>query len=93
MSYFKKNKLKVEIFLPFGACACSYAPLIEKVGKVRSKFKDSIEVQMKSTTSKEACKYGVTDSCVIVDGAVRFSADFDEKKLEEAIIQRSMNGR
>jgi len=25
---------------------------------------------------------------VIVDGAVRFPADFDEKQLEEAIMQR-----
>jgi len=89
----KKSKLKVEVFFSFGSCACSFAPLMEKVGRVTSKFKDTVEVQMKSTTSKEACKCGVTDSCVIVDGADKFSADFDEKKLEEAIIQRSMNGR
>jgi len=89
----KKNRLKVEVFLPLGSCACSFGPLLEKVGRVTSKFKDSVDVQMKSNTSKEACKYGFTGSCVIVDGAVRFSADFDEKKLEEAIIQRSMNGR
>ena len=43
---------------------------------------------MKSSTSKEAKAYGVQDPCVIVDGTVRFSGDFDEKQLEEAITQR-----
>ena len=46
---------------------------------------------MRSTASKEARQYCVQDSCVIVDGVVRLSADFDEKQLEEAIIKRSEN--
>jgi len=83
------KKVKVEIFFPFGLCACAYAPLMEKVGRVTSRFKSSVDVQMKSSTSKEARKNGVQDPCVIVDGAVKFSGDFDEKQLEEAIIQRS----
>ncbi len=86
----KKGKLKVEVFFPFGSCACNFAPLMEKVGRVTSEFKDTVEVQMKSTTSKEAREYAVQESCVIVDGTVRLSADFDEKQLEEAIIKRNM---
>jgi hypothetical protein len=66
---------------------------MEKVGNVTSKFKDFVEVQMKSTTSKEASKYGVQGLCVIVDGAVKLSADFDEKELEEAIIKRNTHER
>lgn len=84
----KRSKLKVEVFLPFGSCACSFASLMEKVGKVASNFKDTVKVEMRSTASKEARGYGVQDSCVIVDGAIRFSADFDEKQLEEVIIQK-----
>ena len=61
---------------------------MEKVGKVTSEFKDIADVQMRSTTSKQAREYGVQDSCVIVDGVVRLSADFDEKLLEEAIKKR-----
>ena len=87
----KKGRLKIEVFFPFGSCACSFAPLMEKVGRVTSKFKDTVEVQMKSTSSKEAREYAVQSSCVIVDGTVRLSADFVEKQLEEAIIKRSMN--
>ena len=85
------KKLKIEVFFPFGSCACSFAPLMEKVGRVTSNFKDTVEVQMRSTASKEAREYAVKDSCVIVDGEVKLSADFDEKQLEEVIIQRISN--
>lgn len=85
----RKNKLKVEVFFPFGACTCTYAPLMEKVGRVTSRFKDSVDVQMKSSTSKEARETGIQGICVIVDRVLRLSADFDEKELEEAIIKRS----
>ena len=61
---------------------------MEKVGRVTSKFKDSVEVQTKSTKSPEASKYGVQDMCVVVDGAVKLSADFDEIELEDAILRR-----
>jgi hypothetical protein len=66
---------------------------MEKVGRVASNFKDTVDVQMRSTASKEAREYAIKDSCVIVDGAVRLPADFDEKQLEEAIIQRNLNKR
>ena len=66
---------------------------MEKVGRVASNFKDTVDVQMRSTASKEAREYSVISSCVIVDSVVRLSADFDEKQLEEAIIQRNWNKR
>jgi hypothetical protein len=64
---------------------------MEKVGKVTSNFKDTVEVLMRSTASKEAHTYAIKDSCVIVDGEVRLSADFAEKQLEDAIIQQNSN--
>ncbi|MCW3994536.1 MAG: hypothetical protein NWE98_00095 [Candidatus Bathyarchaeota archaeon] len=83
--------MKVEVFVPFGSCACSFASLMEKVGRVTSSFKDTVEVQMRSTASKEAGAYAVEGTCVIVDGNIKLQADFDEKKLEEAIKQRIAN--
>jgi hypothetical protein len=83
----KKDKLRIEVFVPFGSCVCEFAPFMEKIGNVTSKFKDSVEVQMKSTKSQEASKYGVQGLCVIVGGTVKLSADFDEKELEEVIIK------
>jgi len=81
----KKNKVKVEVFVPLGSCVCNYAPLMEKVGHATSKFKDLVEVQTKSTNSPEASKYGVQDMCVVVDGKIKLPLDFDEKELENAI--------
>jgi len=87
----KKGKVKIEIFVPFGSCACDFAPFMEKIGNVTSRFKDFVEVQMKSLKSSEASKYGVQGLCVIVDGAVKLPVDFDEKELEEIILERNRN--
>ena len=84
----KKKKLRIEVFFPPGSCSCTYGPLMEKVGRVTAKFKDSVEFKMNSTTSKEARNYGVQSSCVVVGGCVRLTPDFDEKQLEEAIIDK-----
>jgi len=81
----KRNKVKVEVFVPLGSCVCNFAPLMEKVGFVTSKFKDLVEVQMKSTKSSEASKYGIQDVCVVVDGKIKLPSDFHEKELEDAI--------
>ena len=80
----KSNKVKVEIFVPFGSCFCSFSAFIEKVGHVTSKFKDLVEVQTKSTKSQEATQQGIQDVCVVV-GDKKFFPNFDAKKLEEAI--------
>jgi len=83
----KNNKIKVEVFVPLGSCACNFAPLMEKVVHVTSKFKDSVEVQTKSIKSSEASKYGVQDTCVVVNGKIKIPSDFDEKDLEDAILR------
>ncbi len=83
----KRNKVKVEVFVPLASCVCNFAPLMEKVGHVTSKFKDLVEVQTKSTKSSEASKYGVREMCVIVNGKIKLPLDFDEKELEDAILK------
>jgi len=86
----KKAKLKIEVFVPFGSCVCEFAPFMEKIGNVTSKFKDLVEVQTKSIKSAEASKYGVQEICAVVDGRVKLSLDFAEKELEDAISKCSM---
>lgn len=83
----KKNKVKVEVFVPLGSCVCNFAPLMTKVGQVTSKYKDFVDVQMKSTKSSEASKYGVQDMCAVVGGKIKLPSDFDEKELEDAILK------
>jgi len=89
----KKNKMKIEVFVPFGLCICEFTPFMKKIGNVTSKFKDSVEVQMKSTNSQEASKYGVQGLCVIVNGTVKFSSDFEEKELEDTISRCSLQAQ
>ena len=85
----KRNKVKVEVFVPLGSCICNFAPLMEKVGQATSKYKDLIEVQVKSTKSSEASEYEVQDMCVVVNGKFKLPSDFDEKELEDTILKCS----
>ena len=87
----KGKKVKVEIFVPVGACICSFVPLIEKVGQITSKFKDIVEVQTKSTKSKEAAQYGVQDVCVVIGGK-KFFPNFDEKEFKDTIEKEWKTG-
>lgn len=87
----KKKKMKIEVFVPFGSCICDFAPFMEKVGNVTSKFKDSVEVQIKPSKSLEASEYGVQGVCVIINGRIKLPADFNEKELEDVIIKWDTN--
>ena len=46
---------------------------------------------MRSTGSKEARQYGIKESCVMVNGTVRLVTEFEEKVLEEVIINNINN--
>jgi len=83
----KRDKVKVEVFVSLGSCVCDFAPLMEKVGHVTSKFKDFVEVQTKSIKSSEALGYGVQDMCVVVNGETKLCSDFDESELVDSILQ------
>ena len=83
-----KDRIKVEVFVPLGSCACSFAPFMEKVGRVTSKYKSAIDFQAKSLGSAEASKRGIEELCVVVDEVIKFLASFDEKDLERAIISK-----
>jgi len=83
----KKGKVKIEVFVPLGSCVCDFAPFMERIGRVTSKYKDTTEVQMKSNKSPEASKYGVQDMGIVINGRTKLSASFEEKELEDAISQ------
>ena len=83
----KGSKVRIEVFVPLGSCICNFAPLMEKVGQATAKYEDLIDVQVKSTKSLEASKYGVKDTCIVVNGKIKLSSDFNEKELEDAILK------
>ena len=61
---------------------------MEKVGRVTSKYKNSIDFQAKSLGSAEASKRGIEEMCVVVEETIVLAANFYEKDLEKAIISR-----
>jgi hypothetical protein len=81
----RRDKLKIEVFVPLGSCICDYAPFVEKVMNIASKFKDQVNIEMKAANSLDASKYDVKGLSIVIDGSVKLSADFDEKELEEII--------
>ena len=86
-----KTKVKIEVFVPLGSCVCNFAPFMERIGRVTSRFKDVTEVQMKSNKSSEASMYGVQDMGIVVNGRTKLPADFDEKELRNAIVQEQQS--
>ena len=83
----KKGKVKIEVFVPLGSCVCNFAPFMEKIGRVTSRFKDVTEVQMRSSKSSEALKYGVQDMGIVINGKIKLSESFEEQELQDAISQ------
>jgi hypothetical protein len=90
----KNTRVKIEVFVPVGSCVCNYAPFMEKIGRITSRFKDAVEVQIKSNKSSEASEYEVQDMGVVVNGKIKLPADFEEQELQDAIIQeKQVNNR
>jgi len=82
----KRDNVKIEVFVPLDSCICHFVPLMEKVMRASSKFNDC-EVQTKSIKSPEAAKHQLQEAAVVIDGAIKLSATFDEKDLEDAILK------
>lgn len=82
----KKTKINIEIFVPFGSCACASAPLIDKVARVASKHSD-VSFDIRSTSSKEASQYAVKESCVMINGSLKLGPNFSEQELEDALTK------
>ena len=86
-----KKKVTIEVFVPLGSCVCDFAPHMEKVGHVTSRFKDCVEVQMKSIKSPKASRYGVQDKCV-VSGKIRIMV-WSRQELIAFHIRRLLRAR
>jgi hypothetical protein len=89
----KKAKVKIEVFVPLGSCVCNFAPFMEKIGRVTSRFKDVTEVQMKSNKSSEASRYGFQNMGIVINGKIKLSQNFEEKELQDAISQEEQSQR
>jgi hypothetical protein len=81
------RKVKVEVFIPTGACACTWQAFMDKVWSVVLKFKDYVDFQVKPAFSDEALQYSLRSTkAVVVNGNTKMSEyTFNAQKLEEVI--------
>jgi hypothetical protein len=81
------KKVKIEVFVPTDACACSWQSFMDKVWSVVLKFKDHIDFQVKQAFSDEALKYDLRSSkAVVVNGNMKMTEyTFNIQKLEGTI--------
>ncbi|WXG43885.1 MAG: hypothetical protein WED04_07620 [Promethearchaeati archaeon SRVP18_Atabeyarchaeia-1] len=81
------KKVRVEVFVPTGACACSWQSFMDKVWSVVLKFRGQVDFQVKQAFSDEALKYGLTSTkAVVVNGGIKMTEfTFNAQKLEDAI--------
>ena len=87
----RKTRVRIEVFVPTNSCICNYANFMEKIGRVTSRFKVVTEVQLKSSKSSEASRYGVQDMGIVINGKIKLSASFEEKELQDAISQEEQS--
>jgi len=81
------GKVKIEVFIPHGACSCTFASFMDRVWRVLMNYRDKVDYHVKTLSSPEAKKYGIVGMSVLVNEEFKFPPNFDEKKLEEAIQQ------
>ncbi|MEM1658602.1 MAG: hypothetical protein QXK94_06170 [Candidatus Jordarchaeales archaeon] len=81
------SKVKVDIFIPVGACACQFAGFMDKVFNVLMKYRDKVEFEIKSSLSDEAKNYKIGSKGVVLNGVEVFTEHFKPDKLEKAIEQ------
>jgi len=79
------GKVKVEVFIPSGNCACSFALFLDKVWQVVMRYQSVVNCEIKDTASPEAKKYGITWAAVVVNEAEKLPPGFEGRDLEAAI--------
>ncbi|MBS7288108.1 MAG: hypothetical protein KIH01_05040 [Candidatus Freyarchaeota archaeon] len=85
------SRVKVDIFIPVGVCACQFAHFMDKVFNVLVKYRDQVEFEIKSSFSDEAKSYKIGSKGVVVNGTEVFSEYFKPDKLEKAIERAIKN--
>ncbi|MHA1364119.1 MAG: hypothetical protein ACTSP1_16540 [Candidatus Freyarchaeota archaeon] len=78
-------KVKVDIFIPIGACACQFSSFMDKVFSVLVKYRKQVDFDVKSSFSEEARKYKIGSKGLVVNGTEIFPEHFNSSKLEAAI--------
>ncbi|MFW9991807.1 MAG: hypothetical protein ACFFD4_07085 [Candidatus Odinarchaeota archaeon] len=62
-----RNKIRVEIFVPDGACSCTFSQWIDRVYRIVLNYKEHVEYESFTTASERARELGINSMCVTVN--------------------------
>ncbi len=79
------SKVKVDIFIPMGSCACQFSAFMDRVFAVLTKYRDQVEFDVKPSFSDEARKFKIGSKGLVVNGSEVFPEFFNPESLEKAI--------
>ena len=61
------EKIKIEIFVPSGKCACSYSQWVQKIWDKLYTYSDYVDVETTDTNSQRAKELGITGQTLLVN--------------------------
>lgn len=64
----RNDKLKVDIYVPLGQCACMYEHFINNVFSTLMEYVKYVEFETKALDSPEAKKLNLHGNCIVLDG-------------------------
>jgi len=67
------GKLKVEIFVAFGSCACMYQTYLDRIMEVLQPYHEFITIAVKNAADPEGEKLNLFESTIIVNGEKKFT--------------------
>lgn len=80
------SKVKIDIFIPIGSCACQFSAFMDRVFNVLTKYRNQVEFDIKSSQSEEAKEFKIGNKGLVINGSEKFSEHFKSEKLEKAIL-------
>ncbi|MHA1196813.1 MAG: hypothetical protein ACTSRH_13070 [Promethearchaeota archaeon] len=87
----KKDKVKIDIYVPLNVCACQWERFMNLVFNVLMKYKDYIKFETKNLDSEEARKLNLRGNSIVVDGSKIFTTSFALKqKLPEILKEKGL---
>jgi len=83
----RKEKLKVDIYVPLSECACMYEHFINNVFSMLMEYMKYIEFETRSLDSEDAKKLNLHGNCVVIDGAKVIAEPYRLKRELSSLLK------
>ena len=83
----KKDKLKVDIYIPLNVCACQWENFMNLVFQVLTEYNKYINFETKNLNSAEARTLNLYGNSIVIDGKVIVSSSYALKEILPEILK------